>query len=214
MDMDPQTLNTSTVLLSVAAIWALAVVTPGPNFFLTAQAAVGRSRPAALWSGLGTTCGTVLWGLSGFFGIALLFRSAPWLYGVLKLLGGAYLIYLGLKLVRQSFGTPVAPFHFKGTPLTALSAWRAGFLTNLSNPKTAAFVTSLFAASMPAATPLWLGLTSVALMASLSLAWYTAVACLFSTEHFTALYQRGRRWVDRSAGLIFITFGAGLAADQ
>lgn len=206
--------NTSGVLLSVAGIWTLAVVTPGPNFFLTIQTALGQSRPAALWNVLGIACGTVIWGLCGFFGIALLFRTAPWLHAALKLLGGGYLIYLGLKLVRQSFNPPPGAVTAARIPSTALAAWRTGLLTNLSNPKTAAFVTSLFAASLPATAPLWLGLTSVALMVALSMTWYAAVACLFSTGRYTALYRRGRLWIDRSAGLIFIAFGTRLALDR
>jgi threonine/homoserine/homoserine lactone efflux protein len=208
------TASTNAILLSVAGIWTLAVMTPGPNFFLTVQIAVSRSRSAALWSVLGTSCGTVAWGLSGFFGIAVLFRTAPWLYGALKLLGGGYLVYLGLRLLVQKSTDPAPAFILQGAPPNRRESWRAGLLTNLSNPKTAAFVTSLFAASMPAATPVWLGLISVGLMAGLSLMWYTIVACLFSLAPCTALYQRGRRWIDRSAGLIFILFGTRLAANR
>ena len=95
-----------------------------------------------------------------------------------------------------------------------MTAWRSGLLTNLSNPKTAAFVTSLFAASMPATAPVWLGLTSVALMTILSIAWYATVACFFSIPRFTGFYERSRRWIDRTAGIIFIGFGARLAMDH
>ncbi len=206
--------NPSAVLLSVAGIWTVAVITPGPNFFLTAQTALGTSRAAALWGVLGTTCGTVVWGLCGFFGLALLFQAAPWLYGLLKLLGGGYLLYLGVKLIRQGDSTPDDPDHCGPSPTKALAIWRAALLTNLSNPKTAAFVTSLFAVSMPAAAPVWLGLTSVALMVVLSITWYAAVAWIFSNPRFTGLYRRGRRWIDRSAGLIFIAYGARLATDR
>jgi threonine/homoserine/homoserine lactone efflux protein len=206
--------NVIAVLFSVAAIWTVAVVTPGPNFFLTVQTALGRSRPAALWNVVGIACGTVAWGLCGFFGLTLLFRAAPWLFGTLKLVGGGYLIYLGLKLIGGSFAPPAGDTPATPAATDALSAWRAGILTNLSNPKSAAFVASLFAASMPAAAPAWLGLTSVALMTALSLVWYTAVACLFSIPRCTRFYRRARRWIDRSAGLIFIAFGARLAADR
>ncbi len=206
--------NPFAVLFSVACIWTVAVITPGPNFFLTAQTALGASRAAALWSVLGTTCGTVVWGLCGFFGLALLFQAAPWLYGLLKLLGGGYLIYLGVKLIRQGDPTPDDADHCGHSPTRALAIWRAGLLTNLSNPKTAAFVTSLFAVSMPAAAPVWLGLTSVALMAVLSIIWYAAVAWFYSNARFTGLYQRGRRWIDRFAGAIFIAYGVRLAVDR
>lgn len=57
-------------------------------------------------------------------------------------------------------------------------------------------------------------LLNVALMAGLSPAWYGVVACLFSPTPFSVFYQRSRRWIDRSAGLIFIAFGARLATDS
>ena len=206
--------STATILLSVAGIWTLAVVTPGPNFFLTAQTAVSRSRSAALWGVLGIACGTVIWGLCGFLGIAILFRTVPWVYGILKLAGGGYLIYRGLKLLKQSWGDQKHIPWLKIAPPSAMQAWRSGLLTNLSNPKSAAFVTSLFAASMPAGAPLCLGLTSVALMAALSLIWYSAVACLLSLEPMMIVYRNGRRWIDRTAGALFIVFGARLATDR
>ncbi|MDJ0720801.1 MAG: LysE family transporter [Desulfobacterales bacterium] len=212
--MNTPDFNATTVLLSVAGLWTVAVVTPGPNFFLTVQTAIGGSRPQALWSVLGTSCGTVVWGLAGFFGLALLFQAAPWLYGGLKLLGGGYLIYLGVKLLRPGGGYQGHNAWGHHAPVRATGAWRAGLLTNLSNPKTAAFVTGLFAASMPAAAPAWLGLASVALMTTLSLVWYAAVACFFSGARCTRIYQRSRRWIDRTAGIIFIAYGARLATDR
>ena len=123
--MQPSVFDVATVLLSVAGLWTVAVVTPGPNFFLTVQTAVGGSRRAALWSVLGTSCGTVVWGLSGFFGLALLFQAAPWLYGSLKLLGGAYLVYPisptpRPRLLSPAFSRPVCP-----RPRPPGWAWRA-----------------------------------------------------------------------------------------
>ena len=207
-------LNTAATLASVAGLWTVAVITPGPNFFLTVRTALGQSRLAALGNVLGSACGTVVWGLCGFFGLALLFQAAPWLYGLLKVLGGGYLIYLGFLLViRRS-----PPSLRAEDPTMALagffSAWRRGLLTNLANPKTAAFVTSLFAASMPAEAPVWLGLTSVIVMTMLSIAWYAAVACMFSTPRFAGFYQLGHHWVDRLAGMVFMTFGARLIMNR
>jgi threonine/homoserine/homoserine lactone efflux protein len=207
-------LNTAAALFSVAAIWTVAVITPGPNFLLTAQTAMARSRTAALWNVLGIVCGAVVWGLCGFLGLSLLFQAAPWLWGALKLLGGVYLIYLGIVLmVRRS---PDSFCIENPEPIRSggFAAWRTGLLTNLTNPKTAAFVTSLFAASMPGNPPVWLGLASVVLMTMLSATWYAAVALIFSTSKCTDLYQRGRHWIDRFAGMIFMAFGARLVADR
>jgi RhtB (resistance to homoserine/threonine) family protein len=195
------------ILLSVATIWLIAVITPGPNFFITVRTAVAQSRRAALFVALGTSTGTILWGLSGYFGIALLFKTAPWVYLSLKLLGGAYLIYLGVKLMFSNTNAETNHPEPVPTHTNFIQSYKLGLLTNLANPKTAAFVSSLFAATMPSHAPFSLGIMSVALMCSISILWYTCVACIFSLDQFKRLYLRGRIWIERSAGAIFIGFG-------
>ena len=204
----------SIILLSVAILWGIAVITPGPTFFITVKTAMGQSRRSALFVVLGSSTGTILWGLSGFFGIALLFKAAPWIYLSLKLLGGTYLIYLGLKLIlsntragsnhRVSFSANIDPNQ----------GYKLGLLTNLSNPKTAAFVTSLFAATMPSNATFWLGFMSVALMSLISVLWYTTVVYVFSLEGFRSLYLKSRTWIEPFAGAIFVGFGIKLVVSE
>jgi len=178
------------------------------------KTAIGQNRRSALFAALGTSTGTILWGLSGFFGIALLFKTAPWIYLSLKLLGGTYLIYLGLKLIisntRPGFNHSVS----FPTNIDSIQGYKLGLLTNLSNPKTAAFVTSLFAATMPSDAPFWLGFMSVALMSLISILWYTSVAYVFSLDRFRRLYLNSRIWIERFAGAIFIGFGMKLVTSE
>ena len=207
-------MNFSIILLSVAIIWTIAVITPGPNFFVTVKTAMGQSRRSALFAAAGTSTGTIIWGLSGFFGIALLFKTVPWIYLSLKLLGGAYLIFLGLKLILSK--TRPVPEHDGSiaSTMNSVQSYKMGLFTNLSNPKTAAFVTSLFAATMPSDAPLWLGLVSVALMSLISIFWYTFLAWVFSLDRFRRLYLKSRIWIDRVAGAIFIGFGLNLVDSE
>src|SRR5471030_1446244 len=88
-------------LLSLALLWTVAVVTPGPNFFNTAQLAASCSRKHGVVAALGVATGTVLWGLAGGLGIKSLFSAAPTLYLTFKIAGGCYLIYLGLKQFKR-----------------------------------------------------------------------------------------------------------------
>lgn len=206
--MGPQTPET---LFGIAAIWAVAAVTPGPNFFVTVRTAVARSRGAGLAAAGGIATGTALWGLAGFFGISALFALVPWVYGTMKIVGGLYLAYLGLRLIAASFAHPgpAARPSPRGS-----SAFRLGLWTNLSNPKTAAFVASLFASTLPADPSLALGAAAAGIMVAVSLAWYGAVAVAFAAPPMTRLYARAGHLVDRIAGGIFILFGAKLALDR
>ena len=202
-------------LLSIAVVWGIAAVTPGPNFFVTVRSASAHSRRHALAAVGGIVTGTALWGLAGFFGISTLFALAPWLYTGLKVVGGAYLVFLGLRLIRASFlreaqSTPAAVAAKPGI----WASWRLGLLTNLSNPKTAAFVTSLFATTLPAEPAMGLGLLAAGTMTAVSLAWYGTVAWVFATPVMTGIYSRTARLIDRAAGGIFTLFGAKLALDS
>lgn len=91
-----------TPLVSLALLWTVAVVTPGPNFFNTAQLAASCSRRHGVVASAGVATGTIMWGLAGGLGIKSLFTAAPMLYLAFKIVGGCYLIYLGLKLFKRS----------------------------------------------------------------------------------------------------------------
>ncbi len=194
------------VAVAVAAIWGVAVMVPGPNFLAAARMAAARDRRAAMGTVAGIGAGTLLWGLAGCFGVRTVFALVPFLYVALKAFGAVYLIAMGGRIIAASFGPdsarPAAP--------SRMAALRLGFLTSISNPKSALFVTALFAAAVPPEAPLAVGLGAVAEMALISVGWYSAVVWLLSTRAASAAYLRARRWIDRAAGTVFAGFGARL----
>lgn len=199
-------------LLTVSVIWGIAAVTPGPNFFITAHTAVGNSKPAAMTVVAGIVAGTLIWAVSGFLGISILFNTAPKLFIFIKLAGGTYLIYLGIKLI---FAKKKAGKEYSQAETDSLrKSFRAGALTNLSNPKTAAFVTSLFATAMPSDATAAQGALSIALMCAISLAWYSTVVFLFSRQRLKGVYQRSEDKIKKAAGAIFVLFGLKLMASR
>ncbi|MFL1551667.1 lysine transporter LysE [Pseudomonas sp. IB20] len=200
-------------LLSLGLLWAVAVVTPGPNFFNTAQLAASCSRRHGVVASAGVATGTVIWGLAGGLGIKSLFTAAPMLYLAFKIIGGCYLIYLGLKLFKRS--APINQAALPDEPQRSLfSAWRFGLLGNLSNPKAALFVATAFASTMPPSPSPTLLALAVITMATLSFSWYTSVALVFSSERMANLYSRSRKWLDRFAGGCYLLFGAHLVANR
>lgn len=207
-------MTTISIIINVVVIWTVAVLSPGPNFFVAARTAVTVSRTIAIYTVAGVATGTLIWGISGFFGITLLFKTVPWLYLTLKIVGGAYLMVLGVRLIIHSCKPETTEPGPGKHPHNFISAYRTGLLTALSNPKAAAFTASLFAATMPADPPIRLGILSIAIMTTMSGAWYTVVAFLFSSDRITHWYHRCQRWIDRFSGLVFIGFGLKFATRQ
>lgn len=199
-------------LLSLALLWTLAVVTPGPNFFNIAQLAASQSRRHGVVAALGVATGTVLWGLAGGLGIKTLFSAAPTLYLGFKIAGGCYLIYLGLKQFKRK--APVVPGALAAARQTYLGVYARGFLGNMTNPKSALFVATIFATAMPAHVPPLLLALAVLTMATLSFSWYCSVALFFASRRVAGVYERSRQWLDRLAGGCYLLFGVHLVANR
>ena len=203
-----------TILLSVAALWAFAVVSPGPNFLVTARLGMARSRRAALQAVFGITLGTICWAAAGCFGVRTLFIAAPWMYALIKAVGAAYLVFMGGQLLWNSWRNKG---HFRSRlteGLPRLSPFHLGLLTTLANPRSAVSVASIFATAMPSQPSLSLSFSVMVLMVAMSACWYTFVAYLFAVPYLVNCYQRFRCWIDRVASACLVFFGAKLAVER
>jgi threonine/homoserine/homoserine lactone efflux protein len=201
------------LLLSVAMLWALAVVSPGPNFLMTARLAIARSRRAGLQAVSGIALGTVCWAAAGCFGVRALFIAAPWMYLLLKILGAVYLLVVGGQLVWRSRNHRHDLDLRSAEGRSRLSPFHIGLLTTLANPRSAVSVASIFATAMPSNPSLMLSVFVMLLMVAISVSWYAFIACLFAVPWFAHGYQRCRRWIDRVAGTGLMVFGARLAVE-
>ena len=202
-----------TLLLSVAALWALAVVSPGPNFLMTARLAIARSRRVGLQAVGGIALGTLCWAAAGCFGVRTLFIAAPWMYLMLKTVGALYLLFVGARMLLASRRSEAdaAMRVIEGRP--RLSPFRLGVLTTLANPRSALSVASIFATAMPTHPSLMLSFSVMTLMVAISVSWYAFVAFLFAAPYLADGYRRFRRWIDRAAGACLMLFGARLAIE-
>ena len=201
-----------TSLLTIVGIWMVTVISPGPNFLATTQAALSGSRRAALLVVLGIGIGTAVWCVASLLGLGLLFERAAWLYLLVKIGGGLYLAFLGLRILLAAHRSAATPQQ--APPALAVSGWRAvrlGLFTDLSNPKAAAFFASLFAVTVPPAAPLWFDAVIVALVVAQAVVWYALVACFMAAPPVAALYRRAQRAILALMGAAFVALGARLA---
>lgn len=198
-------------LVSVATIWAVACLTPGPNTLLVMRYALTAPRRVAVVASAGTITGTFFWGLAGWLGINALFQAAPFAYLALKIVGGLYLVWLGFKILRDLRRSgPLADLGSQKIKIPLKTAYRTGLATNLANPKTALFVASLFAATMPAGTPFLYGLAAIAVMITVSTVYYTCLVGLITHPRVAAGYLKAKKKIDLGVGMVFLGFGTKL----
>ncbi len=190
------------------SVFTLAIVTPGPNFVLVVNSALGESRRHGLVTACGVATGSGLFALAGLLGLIVLVTSWPPVAGLLRFAGGGYLVWIGIDMLRR-LRRPV-PHGVAGPPLALVSlrrAYRRGLVTNLTNPKAWAFYISLFTLLLDPAFPLWgKGVLNLA-MFLISLAWYALMALLVSDRRFRARILAWQPLVEGALGLTLVAFG-------
>lgn len=201
------------IFFSVIAAVFIGAVSPGPSFVLVSRIAVSRSRKAGLAAAFGMGTGSVIFATLALFGLSALLMKVEWLYLALKVAGGLYLIYIGIRIWRSAvedlaIDAPASP--------DGGSVWRNyGFAlgTQLSNPKTAIFYGSIFVALLPAQPAFWLLAALPPAVFAVEVGWYTIVTIAFSSNRPRALYLGSKLWIDRVAGVVMGALGARLVAE-
>ena len=132
-----------------------------------------------------------------------------WLYRALQLVGGLYLLYVGLQAWRHA-SDPILLPHLPSHQLTGTEAFRRGFATNIANPKVMVFFASIFAALLNSQWPFWVRLLMLSIIAFNETGWYALLALLLSTTRAQSIYRRAKVGIDRVAGSCMVLFGGKL----
>jgi threonine/homoserine/homoserine lactone efflux protein len=196
-------------LVAFLGVAVLVIVTPGPDTAMTIRGTLLGGRRAGVMTALGVISGQACWTIAASAGItALLVASEP-AFVALKVLGAAYLVYLGVQAIVAAIrGTVAHEVEASGARLPARTAYRQGLVSDLGNPKMAAFFTSLLPQF---GTSFWgmlaLGLTFCALTGL----WLAAYATALSRLHASA---RVRRTIEAVTGTVLVALGVRLATES
>ncbi|CAI1772733.1 LysE family transporter [Serratia plymuthica] len=200
-----------TELLAVVTITLLAVISPGPDFAMVSRNSLLLSRRAGVLTACGIGAGVVIHVSYTLVGVGVLIQQSLWLFTLLKAIGAAYLIYLGVGMLRHAGAAAAAPSHEDTAATSDFAALKIGFLTNVLNPKTTIFIVSLFMQVVNPQTPLSVQIGYGLFIAVAHILWFAAVALLFSAPGVNARLLRLRKGIDRAFGGLLIAFGALLA---
>lgn len=198
-------------LLGLAAVHLLAVISPGQSFLFVTRTALVSGRLAALAATLGMGLGVVLWAAATMLGLAVLFEQAQWLYTIVRLTGGLYLLYLAI-IVWRSADVPLGPVATPGREVALWPAFRDALLIQITNPKVVVFYGSIFAALLPPAPPAWVKPVILAIVATNEIGWFIIVSLLFSSERPRQVYLGLKPKLDRVMALLLGLIGARLIA--
>lgn len=178
----------------------LGAMSPGPSFLVVARISISESRRNGIAAAAGMGVGAVTFAILALLGLKTLFTIIPWLYITMKILGGIYLVYIGISMWRGA----KEPISVETEGSVEHNTWQSVFITalftQLSNPKTAVFYSSIFAALLPQTVPLTVEIVLPLLVLLVEIGWYCVVALLLSSAAPRSAYIRSKVWIDRVAG--------------
>jgi threonine/homoserine/homoserine lactone efflux protein len=208
-------MTTAQSLIAFAVAAGLLTITPGLDtaLVLRTAAAEGWRRAAAVAIGIGLGC--LAWGAAAAFGAGALLVASHAAYTILKWAGAAYLVWLGLNLLRKpraAFDADAGAAPPSGGLLAALAK---GFWNNLLNPKVGVFYVSFLPQFIPAgASPTAFGLLLASMHVVMGLAW--AGGLILATAPIAKALRRPGvvTWLDRVTGGVFVAFGVRIALER
>lgn len=164
--------------MSTSSVWAFTVfallltLAPGADVALILRAATSTSRKQAFLTALGIVAGLAFWGAVTAVGLTVFIQTYPSLYRALTVLGGTYLIYLGLTSLRA---------HRRGT--TKPPNFYTGLITNLLNPKVGIFYLSVLPQFVPPGPDYLMNTGALAgIHGTLSMAYFVVLIFVFGRE--------------------------------
>lgn len=205
------------MLLAFLALSLVVICTPGPDTALTIRNALLGGRSGGVWTAAGVASGQAVWTVAASLGAASLLRASQPAFLALKLVGVAYLLYLGGHALWAAVKRQPAQVSRPrtGTKPARWRAYRQGLVNDLANPKMAAFFVSLLPQFVPsgvghaAAFGAFLGLGFT--FSLITLGWLAGYSVVVASGRRLFDRPRVRRIIDAVAGVALIGFGLRLA---
>ena len=204
-----------TQLLAFVGVSLLLSVTPGPDMAVVTKNALAHGRRGVLLTTTGIALALSIWVTATAVGLSAVLRASGELLMVLKLVGAAYLAYLGVRTLLESRHRPTD--LLAGLPATApgQAVFRQGFLSAISNPKLGVFfVTFLPQFVVPGQALLPRLLELGLIFAVIGWAWMNVYGLFITRIREVITAPRVRQWMQRVTGVVLLGFGARLALDR
>jgi threonine/homoserine/homoserine lactone efflux protein len=203
-------------LLAFTLAAGLLTITPGIDTALVLRTAAVEGPRRAMLAGAGICCGCLTWGLVASVGLGSLLAVSQLAYGILRIAGACYLIFLGLNMLRRKHPlvSSTVELASAATPVSGPRWFVRGLLTNLLNPKVGVFYVTFLPQFIPASV----SVTSFSMLlavihASEGILWFSLLT--LATRPLARWLSRASvaQSLDRAMGTLLVLFGFGLLLD-
>lgn len=199
------------------AVATLLIVTPGPDTALVTRNALLAGKRAASFTTLGIGTGSMVWALVSVSGLAVLLEESVTAFTILKVVGAAYLGYLGLRSLiacvgRNKQAAMISPAHT--SHLAQRAAFRQGLVNNLLNPKAGAIFATTWPQFIAPGDPVLRLVLMLLAYEAILLTWLHLYGYLVSRVGQSRFGVRVRTLLQGGTGMILLALGVRLAFEQ
>ena len=202
-------------LLAFVAVSVVVICTPGQDTALTIRNTLAGGRRSGVATAAGVSLGQAVWTVAASAGVVALLTASEPVFRALKLVGAAYLVYLGAQSLWAAVARRTSDHSVRaGVQLSAGRALRQGVLSNLGNPKMAVFFASLLPQFAPTGSASFAVLLALGLLfCAMTFVWLTfyAIAVARLERLMTGAVRRA---LDAITGVVLVALGLRLATDE
>ena len=192
-------------------------VSPGPDLIYILSRTIAQGSKVGLASAAGVCSGAIVHVLAAAFGLSAILAASATAFSIVKYVGAAYLLYLGVQALKSQGNTLELTAQKETITVTPWQAFRQGVLVDVLNPKAAIF----FMAFLPQFVRQDHGNSSLQLVVLGLLVILVAIIIeslfVLAAARSTNFFRRNPRasvWLDRTLGTIFISLGIRLALTE
>lgn len=197
--------------LFVATIAALGMLSPGPDFFLVIKNAARYPRSAAMMTAAGVIAGVITHMTYCVAGIAVVITTTPWLFGALKYVGAAYLVWLGVNALLARGTTSLALDGVAQESTSLKKAFLQGYLCNLLNPKATLFFLAMFTQVLNVNSGMMEKLWYAGIIVALTLVWWPLLVWLIQSAPVRRGLTKAQNVIDKLLGGMLLALGIKVA---
>jgi len=201
-------------LAALMAIFSFAIVSPGADLAMVMRQSLVHGRRAAIFTSFGVGTSLMFHVTYTILGLGLIISKSILLFNIVKWLGVAYLLYIGVQSLRAGKMSLAVAEGPADKAQSAHKAFGLGFAANALNPKPVFFFLSIFSTVVSVETPTMVKFGYGLVMASCLIAWFVGVSFFLTTPKMRAAFERAGQWIDRTSGLVFIALGLKLAVQR
>jgi threonine/homoserine/homoserine lactone efflux protein len=193
-------------VLTVAAIAAVGIMSPGPDFLAVSYTSITGRKRNAVAVAVGVVLGNGIWAGAALLGVGTLFALFPSFFLVIKMCGAAYIAWLGIQLLRSA-RIPLPTGAGSDDSSSIRSSFAKGLSTTIANPKAALYYASALTSAAPHDASLMLLSLMVASVVAIAAIWFALVVLVLSTERAANAFRRFKIYFESLFGALLLAFG-------